>query len=159
MWLKRLLLILLIIINPLDLATHCWRNLHSNTTPFDPFMTKVNINNVSFMCQRLRLWVQLTKWRYLEKWFSVNVRLKWYKYIISLQIYLIILNTNILVKMYPRYINFDMYTVHDALGMYLKVVLLTWIIRRYFSLEHLHYHRAEIWPCECYYGPISPTTD
>jgi len=86
------------------------------------------------MCQRLRFWVQLKKWRHSVKWRQNNTSIYrafkrsftglqkllkvspcqnslthniiqiWCKYIISLQNYLIKLTTHVLIKVKHRYI-------------------------------------------------------
>ena len=58
-----------------------------------------------------------------KKLFSDKILYKWYKYILSLQNYLIKLTPNVFFKCIA--LIFDMYTLYDALGIYFKMVILT----------------------------------
>jgi len=57
-----------------------------------------------------------------KKVFSDKILYRWYRYI-TLQNYLIKLTPNVLIKSIAFIL--DMYTVHDDLGIYFKVVILT----------------------------------
>jgi len=112
--------------------------------------TKLNLTYGTICDPTCDFWFKMLNWRHLVKWrqnyasnyyvfwriftrqqknckqlFSDNMIYKWYKYIISLQNYLIKLTPNVFIKMYRPYICH----VHDAPGIYFEVVILTQKIR------------------------------